>query len=116
VGGTWLGHQIDNPAAFRSSSLFQRFEGEALAAVATNEAFGADDIPDLLPVNTKSPDYVGHACGPDSPEIKVEMEELDRQVARLLDILTPKAGPNGLVVAITADHGMPMEPEPGNRH
>jgi len=116
AGGTWMGHQINNPPAFRSSSLFQRFEGEALAAVATNEAFGADDVTDLLFVNTKGPDYVGHAYGPDSPEIKVEMEELDRQVARLLDILTAKAGPNGLVVAITADHGMPMEPEQGRRH
>ena len=44
------------------------------------------------------------------------MAELDRQVTRLLDVLTKKAGPQGLLVAITADHGMPPEPGSGRRH
>ena len=48
AGGTWMGHDIANPSAFRASSLFQRFEGEALMAIATNEAFGADEVTDLL--------------------------------------------------------------------
>jgi hypothetical protein len=116
AGGKWMGHDIANPNAFRASSLFQRFEGEALAAVAANEAFGADDITDLLMVNMKGPDYVAHAYGPDAPETKEEMVELDRQVTRLVDILAKKAGANGLLLAITADHGMPAEPPSGRRH
>jgi predicted AlkP superfamily pyrophosphatase or phosphodiesterase len=111
-----MGHDIANPNAFRASSLFQRFEGEALVTVANNEAFGADAVTDLLMVNMKGPDYVGHAYGPDSPEMKEEMAELDRQMTRLLDILGRKAGPNGLLVAVTADHGMPREPAAGRRH
>ena len=55
AGGKWMGHDIANGNAFRASSLFQRFEGEALAAIATNEAFGADDITDLLMINMKGP-------------------------------------------------------------
>lgn len=116
AGGTWMGHNIGDASAFRASSLFQRFEGEALAAVATNEPFGADDIADLLFVNMKGPDYVGHAYGPAAPETREEMVELDRQVARLLDIIDRKAGPSGRLLAITADHGMPGEPQPGRRH
>jgi hypothetical protein len=116
AGGTWMGHDIANPSAFRASSLFQRFEGEALLAVATHEAFGADEITDLLLVNMKGPDYVAHAFGPDAPETREEMAELDRQVTRLLDVLTRKAGAHGLLVAITADHGMPREPAAGRRH
>lgn len=116
AGGRWMGHDIANPNAFRASSLFQRFEGEALVTVANNEAFGADAVTDLLMVNMKGPDYVGHAYGPDSPEMKEEMAELDRQMTRLLDILGRKAGPNGLLVAVTADHGMPREPAAGRRH
>jgi hypothetical protein len=115
AGGRWMGHNISNPSAFRASSLFQRFEGDALAAVAQREAFGADEVADLLMVNMKGPDYVGHAYGPDAPEMKEEMSELDRQTARLLAIIDEKAGPNGRVLAITADHGMPGEPEPGAR-
>jgi hypothetical protein len=116
AGGTWMGHDIANASAFRASSLFQRFEGEALAAIAEHEAFGADDVTDLLMVNMKGPDYVAHAYGPDSPEVREEMGELDRQVARLLVIVDRKAGANGRLLAITADHGMPAEPPAGRRH
>ena len=115
-GGTWMGHNVGNPSAFRASSLFQRFEGDALAAVANNEPFGADEITDLLMVNVKGPDYVSHAYGPDSAEMKEEMAELDRQLTRLLDILNRKAGANGLLLAVTADHGMPGEPPAGRRY
>ena len=116
AGGRWMGHDISNPSAFRASSLFQRFEGEALAAVAEHEAFGADDITDLLLVNIKGPDYVGHAYGPDAPEMREEMAELDRQTTRLLEIIDRKAGAGGRLLAITADHGMPAEPTQGGRH
>jgi predicted AlkP superfamily pyrophosphatase or phosphodiesterase len=116
AGGTWMGHDISNGSAFRASSLFQRFEGEALVTIATNEPFGEDEVTDLLMVNVKGPDYVGHAYGPDGPEIKEQMGELDRQIARLLEVLGRKAGTNGLLVAITADHGMPAEPAAGQRY
>ena len=81
-------------------------------AIATNEAFGADEVTDLLMANIKGPDYVGHAYGPDSPEMKEQMAELDSQITRLLEVLGGKAGERGLLVAITADHGMPAEPAP----
>jgi multidrug efflux pump subunit AcrB len=43
-------------------------------------------------------------------------EELDRQVTRLLEVIDRKAGPNGRLLALTADHGMPSEPPPGRRY
>jgi len=116
ANGTWMGHDVASPSKFRHSALFERFEGDALAAVLEAEPLGADDIPDLVLVNLKGPDYVGHAYGPASPEMKEEMTELDRQLARALQILERKAGAGGLVVAIAADHGMPGEPPPGGRH
>jgi predicted AlkP superfamily pyrophosphatase or phosphodiesterase len=116
AGGKWMGHDVANPNAFRASSLFQRFEGEALVAVATNEAFGADEITDLLMINMKGPDYVAHAYGPDAPEMREELAELDRQMTRLLEVLGRKAGPGGLLLAVTADHGMPGEPPAGHRY
>ena len=116
AGGKWLGHDIGDPTKFRHSALFQRFEGDALAAVLEAEPIGADDIPDLVLVNMKGPDYVGHAYGPASPEIKEALAELDRQIARALQIIERKAGAGRFAVAIAADHGMPGEPRPGGRH
>ena len=116
AGGTWMGHDISSPTKFRASSLFQRFEAEALLAVIAGEPLGADEVPDLVMVNMKGPDYVGHAYGPASAEIEEEMAELDRQIARILDAVEKKAGPRHSVVAVTADHGMPPEPAAGRRH
>jgi hypothetical protein len=95
--------------------VFQRFEGEALAAVLESEDVGADEITDLVLVNIKSPDYVSHAYGPTSAELRETLAELDRQLARAMGILQRKAGAEHLVVAVTADHGMPDEPVTGRR-
>ncbi len=115
VGGKWMGHDISNPAKFRASSVFQRFEAEAVLSVIEHEPIGADDTTDLLFVNMKGPDYTAHAYGPDSPEIKETLSELDRQMTKVIAALDQKAGPHQTVIAITADHGMPPEPTNGHR-
>jgi hypothetical protein len=115
AGGTWMGHDIADPVRFRHSAVFQRFEGDALAAVLEREAIGADEVTDLVMVNLKGPDYVGHAYGPASAEMREELAELDRQLARALKIIERKAGRGQFVVTITSDHGMPGEPPPGGR-
>jgi hypothetical protein len=116
AGGKWLGHDIADGTRFRHSAVFQRFEGDALAAVLEQEDIGKDDVTDLVLSNLKGPDYVGHAYGPSSAEMKEVLSELDRQIARALAIIARKAGEGRFVVAVTADHGMPGEPRPGGRH
>ena len=115
LDGKWLGHDIASPAAFRASGTFQRFEGDALVAVLEGSTVGADDVTDLVFVNMKGPDYVAHAYGPRSREVRELMIELDRQIARAIKVLHSKAGADGTVIAITADHGMPDEPPSGRR-
>ena len=115
AGGAWMGHDISNASRFRASSHFQRFEGDALVAVLEHEPIGADDTTDLVLVNLKGPDYVGHAYGPASPEIKETLAELDRQLTRVLQVIERKAGASRSVVAFAADHGMPGEPAGGGR-
>ena len=116
AGGKWMGHDIADATKFRHSAVFQQFEGDALAAVLEREPIGADDVTDLVFVNLKGPDYVGHAYGPASPEIKEELSQLDGQIARALDIIARKAGNGRFVATFTADHGMPDEPRAGGRH
>lgn len=115
AGGTWMGHDIASPTKFRASALFQKFEADALLAVMEQEPIGADDITDLVLVNMKGPDYTGHAYGPDSPEIRATLAEVDTQMRKLLELLERKAGAGQSLVVVTADHGMPPEPRGGRR-
>jgi Type I phosphodiesterase / nucleotide pyrophosphatase len=115
AGGTWLQHDIADPTRFRASAVFGRFEGDALAAVLEHENIGADAVTDLVMVNIKTIDYTSHAYGPDSAETKDSLAEVDRQMARAVQIIERKAGPMQSVIAITADHGMPPEPPAGRR-
>jgi len=114
--GQWLGHKIDSTAAVRYSALFPRFEADAMTAVIEHEPLGKDDVADLILMNFKGADYVGHRYGPDSNELRVTLGEMDRQISRMLHALEDKVGKDYLI-AVTADHGMPSEPpSPDRRH
>lgn len=111
--GKWMGHPAANPDEIRRTASFLRFEGDALVSMIEHEPIGSDDVTDLVMANLKPVDYVGHAYGPDSAELRETVTEIDRQVGRVLEAMAKKAGAEGYLVAITADHGMPPEPPPG---
>ncbi len=116
ASGEWMGHKIDSTAEVRYSGLFPAFEAEAMAAMIDHEPVGEDDVPDLILLNFKGADFVGHKHGPDSNELRLTLEEMDRQLTRMLKVLRAKVGDNYLL-AVTADHGMPPEPSsPDRRH
>jgi hypothetical protein len=104
--GTWMGHRIDTPAAVRRSGLFPTFEADVMAAMIEREPIGEDQVPDLILFNYKSADYVGHKHGPDSPELRATLAEIDRHLGRVLSAVERRVGKDYLL-AITADHGMP---------
>jgi hypothetical protein len=112
----WMGHKIDSPSAVRYSALFPAFEADAMIAMIEHEPIGEDDIADLILLNYKCADFVGHRYGPDSDELRVTLGEMDRHFARMLSALEAKVGKDYLL-AVTADHGMPAEPSsPDRRH
>src|ERR1051326_3920960 len=110
----WLHHRIDSPAAVRRSALFPAFEADAMSAMIEHEPLGEDSIPDLLLLNYKGADFVGHRYGPDSDELRLTLGEMDRNLARIIAALESKVGKDYLL-AVTADHGMPSAP-PQRRH
>jgi type I phosphodiesterase/nucleotide pyrophosphatase len=113
--GEWMGHKIDSTVNVRYSGLFPPFEADAFTAMIEREPIGADEIPDLLLLNFKGADFVGHKHGPGSNELRATLAEMDRQLARVLKALEAKVGDNYLL-AVTADHGMPEEPPTPDRH
>ena len=81
-----------------------------------HEPIGADDVADLILLNLKGADFVGHKYGPDSSELRATLGETDRQFARIMGALEKRVGKDYLI-AVTADHGMPSEPpSPDRRH
>jgi predicted AlkP superfamily pyrophosphatase or phosphodiesterase len=87
-----------------------------MTAMIEREPVGADNVADLILLNYKGADFVGHKYGPDSDEMRVTLGEMDRQLKRMLSALEAKVG-NDYLLAVTADHGMPPEPSsPDRRH
>jgi predicted AlkP superfamily pyrophosphatase or phosphodiesterase len=116
AGGEWMSHRINSAADVRYSALFPAFEADAMTAMIEREPVGADNVADLILLNYKGADFVGHKYGPDSRELRVTLGEMDRHLTRLLRALEAKVG-NNYLLALTADHGMPSEPSsPDRRH
>jgi type I phosphodiesterase/nucleotide pyrophosphatase len=111
---TWLDHPIDAPASVRRSALFPAFEADAITTILEREPVGQDDVTDLVLLNYKAADFVGHPYGPESNEVRVTLTEMDRQLARVIAALEARVGKDYLL-AVTADHGMPSAP-PERRH
>jgi arylsulfatase A-like enzyme len=69
---------------------------------------GKDDVPDILVLNLASNDYVGHAWGPNSPEVMDISVLTDKMLSRLFNYLD-KSVPGGIdnvAIVISADHGV----------
>jgi hypothetical protein len=114
--GVWRGHDITGPDLVRRSALFAAYEVDSLLDIVEAEPFGTDDVTDLILLNMKTADFVGHQYGPGSPEIAETVAAIDTALGRLVAAVEKKAGAGRAVVVITADHGMPGIADPGQRH
>ena len=72
---------------------------------------GRHDGPDLLAVSFSANDYVGHAKGPDSPEVREISIATDRLLGKLLDYIDSQIGAGNTLFVLTADHGVTPVPE-----
>jgi hypothetical protein len=85
-------HKVDSPSAIKRSALFPAFEADAMIAMIEHEPLGQDEVPDLILMNYKCADFVGHKYGPNSPELRATLGEMDRHLARILAALEAKVG------------------------
>ncbi|HYP26122.1 MAG TPA: alkaline phosphatase family protein [Blastocatellia bacterium] len=97
--------------AFEYTPFASEYLADFSKAAVEAESLGADDHTDLLSISFSSPDLVGHAFGPDSPEVLDIFVRLDRVVADLLNYFDRRVGLGNMVVALTGDHGVSPVPE-----
>jgi predicted AlkP superfamily pyrophosphatase or phosphodiesterase len=83
------------------------------AALAGVRATGLGEGPstDVLAISLSTTDAVGHRYGPDSRELHDQILRLDRMLGAFLDSLYAIRPAGGVIVALTADHGVTSYPE-----
>ena len=95
--------------------LYSPFASEYLAdfadAAIDGEKLGDDQYSDLLAISFSTPDFVGHAYGPDSDELEDTYIRLDQVIADFFARLDKKVGLSHVVIALTADHGVVPVPQ-----
>ena len=89
------------------NELIEKFAELAI----TNEKLGKHDGTDVLAVSFSSNDYIGHAVGPDDPQVKDISIRTDRLLAQLFKFLDAQVGMRNVLIAFTADHGVAPTPE-----
>lgn len=96
----------------QGNTLTFEFAKKALIA----ESLGKDAITDLLAVSFSSPDYIGHAYGPNSVEAEDGFLRIDRELGEFLRFLDQQIGAGNYTVFLSADHGAAAVPEFMNDH
>lgn len=89
---------------------------ELAGALLDVEGLGKDAYPDLLSLSFSSIDTVGHAYGPNSPELLDALLRLDLGLGNLLSDLDRRFGADGWMLALSADHGVVPMPEYQRHH
>jgi predicted AlkP superfamily pyrophosphatase or phosphodiesterase len=79
---------------------------EFAMAAFENEKLGQGKYTDFLTVSFSSPDYAGHAYGPNSIEVEDIYLRLDKDLEEMLNTFDAKLGKNNYLVFLSADHGV----------
>ena len=79
-------------------------------AAIESEAMGADNVTDLIAISLSSPDYIGHAFGPNSIEVEDTYIKLDQQLASFFEFLDKQVGKGKYTFFMTADHAVAHVP------
>jgi hypothetical protein len=116
-GAHWAGGQLpDETGAKLYRAVYgSPFGNELLEALAEravlSEKLGQRDVTDLLALSFSSNDAIGHALGPDSPEVHDVSVRTDQVLGKLFQFLDSKVGMQNVLVILAADHGVAPVPE-----
>ena len=108
--GKWGENSIQQLANGWHTPARVPFQDRLVAEVIRRERFGADDVPDLLYINSKIIDHVGHVWSVNSPEMRDTLRGQDAGLEELIDTLDQEVGPGDWVLVLTADHGHQFDP------
>ena len=98
-------------ANLRYSPYLDEVTLQFAATLLEERRLGEDADPDLMAISLSGTDYIGHAFGPDSLEMRDNLVRLDRALASFFSLLDEAVGPDNYAVFLTSDHGVVPIPE-----
>lgn len=103
--GTGKGYYV-----FPSLPAGNNFTLDMAKGALENEQLGQTGNTDFLAVSFSSPDYIGHAFGPNSIEAEDTYLRLDKDLGAFFDHLDKVIGKGNYLLFLTADHGVAHVP------
>ncbi len=110
LDGLWRGNSIEQLANGFDTPARTPYQTKLIETVVQREGFGADATPDLLYLNYKAIDVLGHIFSVDSQEMSDAVRIQDQNLKVLVDFLNRTVGAGRWVLALTADHGTQHDP------
>ncbi len=113
TNGKPFSHAVGSISDFTYSGFANDFVFQTAEAAIAGENLGQDDNPDILVINLSTNDYIGHAYGPNSPEVLDITVRTDRAISAFLNNVkgSVKGGLNSVLFVLTGDHGVVTVPE-----
>ena len=111
LDGAWRDNDLEQLSNGFDTPARTPFQEALIETVIEREGFGADDIPDLLFLNYKAIDTIGHLFSADGIEMSDAVQVQDDTLRRFVDFLDRTVGRGEWVMALTADHGTQEDPE-----
>ena len=111
LDGMWRDNSIAQLADGLDTPARTPYQTKLIETVVQNEGFGSDAVPDLLYLNYKAIDSIGHAYSLNSPEMSDAVAYQDAALKQLVGFLNRTVGKGRWVMALTADHGTQYSPD-----
>ena len=109
--GRWRDNSIEQFNGGFDTPARTPFQTQLFQRVIEEEGFGADEVPDLLYLNYKAIDVIGHAFSVNGIEMSDAVRVQDEHLKILVDFLNDTVGRRQWVLALTSDHGTNVDPE-----
>jgi hypothetical protein len=110
LDGKWRDNDLEQLSNGFDTPARTPFQETLIETLIQREGFGADDVPDLLFVNYKAIDTVGHLFSADGIEMSDAVRQQDETLRDLVTFLNRTVGKRQWVIALTADHGTQQDP------
>lgn len=110
LDGMWRDNDLDQLSSGFDSPARTPFQQTLVESVIGHEGFGADEVPDLLYVNYKAIDTIGHLFSADGIEMSDAVQTQDDALRGFVEFLDETVGEGEWAMVLTADHGTQRDP------